>query len=115
LWERYKKEIEYDINNVFDFCNFLTQEGFKYYLNQEKLFNNIIEKFDNVNKENDNKIMNFLFSLLEFSILLIHKNDLFDYIDLKNENNFIFVHIKCQSSIYIPNITEIYPRRYIKI
>ena len=107
LWERYKKEIEYDINNVFDFCNFLTQEGFKYYLNQEKLFNNIIEKFDNVNKENDNKIMNFLFSLLEFSILLIHKNDLFDYIDLKNENNFIFEAINLLPDKFKKNIYEL--------
>ena len=91
LWERYKKEIEFDINNIFDFCNFLTQKGFKYYLNNEQIINNLIENIENNDEnENNNKVMNYIFSLLEFSIIIIHKNDILNEIDLKNEKNFIF-------------------------
>ena len=54
LWERYKKGIEFDINNAFDFCHFLTQKGFKYYLNNEQIIQNIkeiIEINNNINND----------------------------------------------------------------
>ena len=109
LWERYKKEIEYDINNVFDFCHFLTQKGFKYYINNEQIIQNIKEIIENNNNEsdiNDNKIMNYIFSLLEFYIMLIHKNDILNEIDLKNDNILIFDIIKILPDKFKKNIYE---------
>jgi hypothetical protein len=110
LWERYKKEVEYDINDVFDFCHFLTQKGFKYYLNNEQIIQNIkdiIENNNNDNDINDNKIMNYIFSLLEFYIMLIHKNDILNEIDMRNENNFIFDIINILPDKFKKNIYEL--------
>ena len=109
LWERYKKGIEFDINNVFDFCHFLTQKGFKYYLNNEQIIQNIKEIIENNNNNNlnDNKIMNYMFSLLEFYIMLIHKNDILNEIDLQNENYFIFNTINILPDKFKKNIYEL--------
>ena len=89
LWERYKKEIEYDIDDAFDFCHFLMQKGFKYYLNDSQILINFMENYDNENHE-ENTIMYYIFSLLEFSIIVIHKNDLLCEIDTKKDDCFIF-------------------------
>ena len=90
LWERYKKEIEYDINNAFDFCHFLMQKGFKYYLNDSQIISNYIENNTSENTHEENTMMYYVFSLLEFSIIIIHKNDLLGEIDTQKENCFIF-------------------------
>ena len=87
LWDRYKKEIQYDINNAFDFCHFLMQKGFKYYLNDYQILSNYIEN-NNENHE-ENTMMYYVFSLLEFSIIVIHKNDLLGEIDTENCFNII--------------------------
>ena len=109
LWERYKKEIEYDINNVFDFGNFLILKGFKYYLSKEQIMFNLIENLENNNNENEenNKINSYIFSLLEFSIIIIDKNDILNEIELKNENNFIFDGIKILLDKYKKKIYEL--------
>ena len=109
LWTRYKKNIEYDINNVFDFCNFLTQKGFKYYMNKEQIINNIKENIENINDKNDsnNRINYYIFTLLEFSIIVIHKNDIFNEIDFKNKSNFIFDVIKILPDNFKKNIYEL--------
>ena len=104
LWDRYKKEIEYDINNAFDFCHFLMQKGFKYYLNDAQILANFIESNNNDSHE-ENTMMYNIFSLLEFSIIVIHKNDLLSEIDTKKDNCFIFnvIHIlpdKFKKNIY---------------
>ena len=104
LWSRYKKEIVYDINNAFDLCNFLMQNGFKYYLNNEQIYYNINE-YNKINEEN--KIMNLIFSLLEFSIIIIHKIDILNEIDIKNEDNFIFDIIKILPDKDKKNIYEL--------
>ena len=110
LWERYKKEIEYSLDNALDFCNFLSQKGFKIYLNDEQILSNIIENIENNNNENlenNNQIMNYIFSLLEFSIIIIHKNDILSEIDFKNENNFILDAINILSDKYKKHIYEL--------
>ena len=106
LWERYKKEIEYDINNAFDFCHFLMMKGFKYYLNDSQILSNYIESNNNDNKE-ENTMMYYIFSLLEFSIIVIHKNNLFCEIETKKENCFIFNVINILPDKFKKNIYEL--------
>ena len=103
LWDRYKKEIQYDINNAFDFCHFLMQKGFKYYLNDYQILSNYIEN-NNENHE-ENTMMYYVFSLLEFSIIVIHKNDLLGEID--TENCFIFEVLKILPDKFKKNIYEL--------
>ena len=105
LWDRYKKEIQYDINNAFDFCHFLMKKGFKYYLNESQILSNYIEN-TNENSE-ENTMMYYLFSLLEFSIIIIHKNDLLGEIDTIAENCFIFEVSKILPDKFKKNIYEL--------
>ena len=105
LWERYKKEIEYDINNAFDFCHFLMQKGFKYYINEQQIISNYIES-SNDNKE-ENTMMYYIFSLLEFSLIIIHKNDLFSELEAKKGNCFIVNVINILPDKFKKNIYEL--------
>ena len=104
LWERYKKEIQYDINNAFDFCDFIMQKGFKYYLNDSQILSNYLE---NNKSDEENTMMYYVFSLLEFSIIIIHKNDLLGEIDTKKENCFIFNVINILPDKFKKNIYEL--------
>ena len=106
LWDRYKKEIEYNINNAFDFCHFLMQKGFKYYLNDQQILANFIESNSNEIHE-ENTMMYYIFSLLEFSIIVIHKNDLLSEIDTKKEKCFIFNVINILPDKFKKNIYEL--------
>ena len=109
LWERYKKQIEFDINKSFDFCHFLMQKGFKYYLNDSQLSSNYVENKNKTNEKinEENTMMYYVFSLLEFSIIVIHKNDLLGEIDTKKENCFIYNVINILPDKFKKNIYEL--------
>ena len=126
LLERYKKQIDFNINNVFDFCNFLIQKGFKYYLNNvqiDNIINNNTNESDNNNDISNNIIIHYIFALLEFNVIVIHKNNLFSEIDLKeDEECFILKAIKLFPDNLKKNIYELclliftgYIRYYIYI